>query len=324
MTAVFDEVRRVLRDDGVCFVNIGDSYNSGGGTVGGGKHAVKDSERHQNHRETIDALKPKDLCGIPWRLAFSLQAAGWYLRQDVIWHKPNPMPESVTDRCTKAHEYIFILSKSERYYWDQEAVKEASSQPIGTPSLTGQLKRGELQSLHASTLGTNQGDPTRNPRSVWTITTKPYAQAHFATFPPDLPERCIKAGTSAKGCCAVCGKPWARVVSTTKTFESGSGRSGNAITGKQDLAASDTNSTPDIRMGPTVHSTTLGWRPQCDHGGDPVPCTVLDPFGGSGTTGQVALELGRNAVLIELNPKYVELIRRRLDGTQMPLIIDAA
>lgn len=178
LVEVFREVRRVLRDDGTLWLNLGDSYaGSGKGRNADGSH--QEGGKQGTSRGTIEGklvktrapdCKPKDLIGIPWRVAFALQADGWYLRQDIIWHKPNPMPESVTDRCTKAHEYVFLLSKSPRYYFDQASVKE----PVAESSAaSGQ---------------------TRNRRSVWTVTTKPFKGAHFATFPPDLIEPCILAG----------------------------------------------------------------------------------------------------------------------------------
>ena len=213
MVAVFAEVRRVLRDDGTLWLNLGDSYASGeigrhdfAAGTGIGDRPKRMAERQT--RRVNSGLKPKDLVGIPWRVAFALQADGWYLRQDIIWHKPNPMPESVTDRCTKAHEYIFLLSKSARYYYDAEAVKE--------PVCEVSLKRAEYgwncdrastknasmggAGIHTDKMGDRFVDPSgRNRRSVWTITTKPYAEAHFATFPPEIPERCIKAGCPKGG-----------------------------------------------------------------------------------------------------------------------------
>lgn len=245
MVEVFREVRRVLREDGVCFLNLGDSYaGSGKGPAGniGAQHDERNLWKVNGgvvSGNVPPGLKPKDLVGIPWRVAFALQADGWWLRQDIIWAKPNPMPESVTDRCTKAHEYIFLLTKSARYYWDAEAMSEPKE---------CWRKRGAGRSKHNADRNDN-GDMahfanediergTRNKRSVWTIVPTPYREAHFATFPPEIPRLCISAG-----------------------------------------------SRPDD--------------------------TVLDPFAGSGTTGQVANELGRNAVLIELKPEYCALIRKR-------------
>ncbi len=252
LVAVFREVRRVLRDDGTLWLNLGDSYANDGKWGGhtGGKHvsALHCSPIGRNKRYT--GLKPKDLIGIPWRVAFALQADGWYLRQDIIWSKPNPMPESVTDRCTRAHEYIFLLSKRERYYFDAEAIAEPfADERMGNPGAytrTSSKSKGacndrqDLGFLNNESVWNADGDKTsRNRRSVWTVTTQPYSEAHFATFPPALIEPCILAG--------------------------------------------------------------------CPKGG-----TVLDPFGGAGTTGLVADRLGRNATLIELNPEYAAMIRARV------------
>jgi len=254
MVSVFREVNRVLRDDGTLWLNLGDSYANVGkwGGSSGGKHvkSLHGSTGIGRGKRDYEDLKPKDLLGIPWRVAFALQADGWYLRQDIIWHKPNPMPESVTDRCTKAHEYVFLLSKSARYYYDHLAVMEPA-------------QYGEQHANKATSWGTNRKHPNkanvekyahkgdnntcskmedgahgRNKRSVWTVTTSPYKGAHFATFPPNLIRPCILAG--------------------------------------------------------------------CPQGG-----TVLDPFGGAGTTALVAEEEGRNSILVELNDKYVEMARTR-------------
>jgi DNA modification methylase len=268
LVEIFGEVKRVLRRDGTLWLNMGDSY--AGGWKGGNdrdKYPGKDdgsyNRRHSPSKQSYEIeLAAKNLVGIPWRLAFALQGDGWYLRQDIIWSKPNPMPESVTDRCTKSHEYLFLLTKSARYFYDAEAIKERSGdwhQSIpGREDGPGQDRRqvrspagwktgkGAHGSIHENgrepfvtygEIGSN-----RNKRSVWTVATAPYAQAHFATYPPDLIKPCIMAGSRA---------------------------------------------------------------------GD----TVLDPFAGSGTTGAVALELGRKAILIELNPKYIKLIEERCDVT---------
>jgi len=214
---VFREVRRVLRDDGTVWLNIGDSY-CGTGHKGDTKDMYFSQGSARNGQSValnnkIEGLKSKDLVGIPWRVAFALQADGWYLRQDIIWHKPNPMPEPVKDRCTKSHEYIFLLSKSPKYYYDYEAIKTKASDAADYD--------------------------TSNKRSVWSIPVASYSEAHFATYPPELIKPCILAG--------------------------------------------------------------------CPEGG-----TVLDPFGGSGTTAQVSNNLNRNAILCELNPEYVEIAKGRL------------
>lgn len=227
MVAVFREVRRVLRDDGTLWLNLGDSYTGSASTGGTGKETDYTGKRSLPNKRA-EGLKPKDLIGIPWRVAFALQADGWYLRQDIIWHKPNPMPESVRDRCTKSHEYLFLLTKSERYYWDAEAMKEEAvgqnlhdltgpgyTAPGQTPN-TGNRSRRDSFKREASkraevipgqTVGTHRPDRpeseydvfTRNRRSVWTVATRPYKGAHFATFPPALIEPCILAGAPFNG-----------------------------------------------------------------------------------------------------------------------------
>jgi len=200
LVEVFREVKRVLKNDGTLWLNLGDSYFSDS-KGSGGKSEKQDSNPGSFYVtkkfKRTNGLKPKDLIGIPWRVAFALQADGWYLRQDIIWHKPNPMPESVTDRCTKAHEYIFLLSKSARYYYDADAIKEETGREAGAPRIFGAKKQ-------EGTLRQDIGrefvdDGTRNKRSVWTVTTKPYSGAHFATFPQDLIEPCIKAGCRPNG-----------------------------------------------------------------------------------------------------------------------------
>ncbi|MFU5867448.1 DNA-methyltransferase [Pseudomonas aeruginosa] len=277
LVEVFREVRRVLRDDGTLWLNLGDSYATDGkwGGSSGGKHA---SALHGNtsigRTKVRTGLKPKDLIGIPWRLAFALQDDGWYLRQDIIWHKPNPMPESVRDRCTKAHEYLFLLSKSPRYHFDQDAIAE----PLA-PASVARLAQGGWDDQHGSdrvpgktngamkavggrrskrnsfaretksSAGTHgqkaQHRPdidysaTRNKRSVWTVPTAGFKGAHFATFPPDLIRPCVLAGAPRGG-------------------------------------------------------------------------LVLDPFGGAGTTALVAMQEGRRSVLLELNPEYASIARHRL------------
>jgi len=259
MVAVFRAVRRVLRNDGTCWLNLGDSYSATHQGRQGTSHSDAFHSTGQAYIDNVtctrrekgvpDGLKPKDLIGIPWRTALALQADGWYLRQDVIWHKPNVMPESVTDRCTKAHEYVFLLAKSEKYFYDAEAVKEQSSSnpvssarrkrkdfsTIGTKELQGSVYGQSGKGLNSE----NKGE-TRNRRSVWTINTKPFKGAHFAVFPPALVEPCILAGTHAGG-------------------------------------------------------------------------TVLDPFGGAGTTGLVADQHGRDAILIELNPEYCAMAEKRIN-----------
>lgn len=205
LVAVFREVRRALRDDGTLWLNIGDTYSAGG--------RGHDSPKQRTNKGSgigtvsqpwrVEGFSPKQLLGVPWRVAFALQADGWTLRQDIIWSKPNPMPESVRDRCTKAHEYLFLLSKSQTYYFDAKAIAEPALQPIGEPKLTGQHKADAggftTNGTGKSSLGSNQGRSTRNKRSVWAVPTQPFAEAHFATFPPALVEPCILAGCPAGG-----------------------------------------------------------------------------------------------------------------------------
>jgi DNA modification methylase len=351
MVAVFREVRRVLRPDGVCWLNLGDSYSGGAGGRGNVIARADGtvgcaSRKHDGTRirRNSAALKPKDLVGIPWRVAFALQADGWWLRSDIIWAKPNPMPESVTDRPTKAHEYIFLLTKSARYFYDQEAVRE----PLSDVSLTqirlsettpaseefrrkrpyghvGNRKdgHGDCYSLVAKKGGASRGHSMnaagRNLRSVWTIATAPFAEAHFATFPPQLAETCIKAGTSDKGCCPACGAPWVRVVD--RVFRGNGHTHGDAydlyqIVGRkmklngEQLAAAH-------RANP---NTQQGFRPSCACAvATPVPCTVLDPFAGAGTALLVADRLQRHAIGIELNSDYVAMLRARIAGDRGPL-----
>ena len=196
LVGVFREVRRVLRDDGVLFLNLGDSYSmSTRGKGGDGKQSTNAGSHHQREWQIGPGLKPKDLVGIPWMVAFALRADGWYLRSDIIWHKPNPMPESVTDRPTKAHEYVFLLSKGQRYFWDADAVKEES---CGGVVFGNSRSKGPCEQRQDNERRDMTKQDSRNIRSVWTITTKTYKGAHFATFPPEIPERCIKAG-SKKG-----------------------------------------------------------------------------------------------------------------------------
>lgn len=205
----FREVRRILKNDGTLWVNIGDSYNGSGGNHK--KHHKNNSgfqgkvgERCGGKGARIENLKPKDLIGIPWRLAFALQADGWYLRQDIIWHKPNPMPESVKDRCTKAHEYIFLLSKSPKYYFDHDAIKEpftSANEHAKRKKIVKSTGNSEESTKNMSGGHNMLGDPQKgkNKRSVWKIATKSFKGAHFATFPPDLIRPCILAGCPKDG-----------------------------------------------------------------------------------------------------------------------------
>lgn len=474
MVAVFDEVWRVLRADGTVWLNLGDSYAS---TPTGSNSTTSRLEGGQatqivGPNKLAGNLKAKDLVGIPWRVAFALQDYGWYLRQDIIWAKPNPMPESVRDRCTKAHEYLFHLAKSERYYFDAEAIAEPISegsaarvlQPnfdeqqggpkdYGTTGVnpnrsarqaienfaqkirrSGNKERKAALERGVPAGGGNQAGSvpwegcTRNKRSVWTVTTKPYKEAHFATFPPELVEPCIAAGTSERGCCSSCGAPYERIVEDSPEYAAfkleQQARRGVSMRSSELETLGLTRGIGNPGVSP--ERITTGWAPGCGcgtglepddrevintptgerAGEDPsletgragmnrprgenegsrpitryeqrryaeqlkasphrahmretageafahyertdrsgarpipgellehwiacgwlervelpapnpppvVPCTVLDPFGGSGTTGLVADRMQRHAVLIEINPAYVEMARTRLEG----------
>jgi DNA modification methylase len=201
LVEVFREVKRVLRDDGTLWLNLGDSY-SGSGKGPAGNLGKTHNEREMTHTHVSgkvpDGLKPKDLIGIPWMVAFALRNDGWYLRQDIIWHKPSTMPESVTDRCTKAHEYIFLLSKSKTYYYDAESIKEPVKQDWGTRDRTNGKYHNTGTGLNPHT-GLQKSYEKANKRSVWSVTTKPFHGAHFATFPPDLIEPCVIAGSPEGG-----------------------------------------------------------------------------------------------------------------------------
>lgn len=401
MVEVFREVRRVLRADGTCWLNLGDSYANDtkwGGTTGGkhvaGLHAASGG-LGRGRRES--GLKEKELVGIPWRVALALQEDGWWLRSDVIWAKPNPMTESVTDRPTVAHEYVFLLTKAARYFYDADAISE----PIGvrrppqeetldgsageTPRGPDGRRRTHVEARDGSAQhrdGERWPSDRRNKRSVWTIATGGYKDAHFATFPEELVELCIGAGTSGYGCCSECGAPWQRTeddspvesdwrptctcagvdysLIRTPTGEGGEpdpslevGRAG------RDRPRNDGEGTRPItryeqaRYAEQLKSSPARPAMAADAGVDafahyirtdksgarPVPgdllekwvangwlervaipdleplvvepCTVLDPFMGSGTTALVARKMARRCVGIELNPEYAELIAKR-------------
>ena len=322
MVEIFREVRRVTRDDGTLWLNYGDSYTSGGRDSYGGNDphckqathsAIKDAKRAPQPSN----LKPKDLCGIPWRVAFALQADGWYLRSDIIWHKPNPMPESCKDRPTKSHEYLFLMSKQPRYYWDAEAVREPHNSylPMSHFSRRGNHPK-KLDSSSRSTFpmdGPREYNPAgRNIRDVWTIPTAPYSEAHFATFPIKLVTPCVLAGSPPK-CCGVCGTPWVRVVERGNLV--GRDRGGNYKGRESDVDLAGGNrmeSKNDYHPGMSYETKTLGWRSGCEHDDDSGRSIVMDPFAGSGTVPFVAENHNRDYLGIELNPEYIAMAKRRL------------
>lgn len=342
MVAVFRGVWRILRDDGTLWLNLGDSYASGG--AGNTDETWSDKQRSNagseagrlKNRPPRNPLPSGNLVGVPWRVALALQTDGWILRQDIVWAKPSPMPESVTNRCTKAHEYVFLLTKGMDYYYDGEAIKAAASQPRGLAVTAGkQVKQEQLgRDLKTSTLGTNYGPPTSNKRSVWSanesqmllgwlmanapevarqfltdaankpdvwnVSSHGYPGAHFATYPPKLIEPMILAGTSERGACFRCGSPWGRVVEkealTRPRPNDYVKRTGEAGTG---------NSCANTVAG--VDVTTVGWAPTCAcETTKTVPCVVLDPFVGAGTTAVVAVRNGRRCVGVDLSAKYLD------------------
>lgn len=351
MVEVFREVRRVLRVDGTLWLNLGDCYctTPRGNREGDlstssltnpqrqerlwGKHAYRDQYREPRLARN-SGLKHKDLVGIPWRVAFALQADGWWLRMDNVWAKPNPMPESVTDRPTRAHEYIFLLSKSAEYFYDSEAIKEPRTGPAedSTPEdlarafsrkraavpepRQGPLKQDgaggrRYQGFNARWDATEAGGAptTRNKRSVWTVASAPFKDAHFATFPPKLIEPCILAGTSERGCCSKCGAPWEREVVTDyrKSPVHGAG----SVVGRHYETGQNNFDGAGLPRLDKVTRTT-GWRPGCDCGAPAQPCVVLDPFNGAGTTGLVSAQHGRHYVGVELKPDYLAMSARRI------------
>jgi DNA modification methylase len=306
---VFREIKRVLKDDGTLWLNLGDSYSSGGRTTTTNQSVRGDKDYGVTRPPPVEGIKPKDLFGIPWRVAFALQADGWYLRQDIIWNKPNPMPESVQDRCTKAHEYIFLLSKSPHYYFDNVAIKEEtttfdnSNRDRDTTKLNNTPGRTKMAGLK-----TNQYE-TRNKRSVWTVNTKPYKEAHFAVFPTDLIEPCVLAGSSAK-ICSGCGKSYRREMVTTDVPD--------RIVREHMVGVIPKRDKPSRMNSKDMLSLTKednGFVKQCKCDTDKTEQDrIIDPFGGSGTTALVADRHNRDATVIELNEEYIDIAKKRLEG----------
>ena len=355
LAAVFREVRRVLRSDGTLWLNYGDGFSHGGN---GSRDPVQWPKQSRNdhrveHSKRNSGFKPKDLMMMPARVAMALQADGadmgavraleraveniadayegtppdkvlailealhaeyaqakgesWWLRSEIIWHKPNPMPESVTDRPTSAHEKLFLLTKAPRYFYDAEAVRvpaiRAGEIPGGDPYRYASDPTMSHSKTDTRFMRTNPVPTHANLRNVWSIATFSFPGSHFATFPPALVEPCIKAGTSERGCCPKCGAPWGPHDNDLEAGNQG-GKFGqkawDSYTGRQ----------------------TLGWSPSCAcDAGEPVPCTVIDPFGGSGTVGLVADRLGRDAIVIEISETYADMARGRISG-DAPLLVE--
>lgn len=407
MVGVFREVKRVMRRDATCWLNIGDSYardmakgqhkpgdsgkqdyiitEGGGKAAGGMKFRMKPGEKHfgvhmghcnQGDYEGVccygedercpalpeapgGGLKPKDLMMVPARLALALQDDGWWIRKDIIWAKPNPMPESCTDRPTSSHEHIFLLTKSERYFFDAEAVRETAE--FGPSIARDGAKHGPFASKELGEKGGFRGGSRasskikipggwdrgagghgtihrdgrtsaeyqeaevragRNIRDVWIMASAPFPEAHFATFPPELPERCINAGTSEHGCCPSCGAPWRRVVGAAEP--TGGRGAGNGFKRPERLTHADANGArgDETPWVPKSRSTT-GWEKACAcEVLPPVPAVVLDPFAGACTTLMVADQLGRDAVGIELSEAYAAMGQRRIAASRGELRIE--
>ena len=258
---------------------------------------------------------------VPSLVALALQSDGWWVRSDIIWVKKSPMPESVTDRPTSSYEHVFLLTKAARYYYDQEAVREPKAPvTVGDPRGNTDGHRRERGYPGApSSGGTNLGGPTggRNMRDVLTIATEPLKEQHFASYPQALVRPFVLAGTSERGCCAECGAPWTRVVEKTRYTPE------IVAVGVRRVDASRGDQTRKLsgaEYNRQARTQTLGWRSSCSCRAPTVPCTVLDPFAGSGTTGVVAQKLGRRAILCEASLDYCELAKKRLEKVPLPLL----
>lgn len=345
LVEVFREVRRVLHPTGCAWLNLGDSYASdtkGSGGTGKSSGLRKDGRDEQSRLRSADlsiahqrfeprrvshGLKPKDLLMIPARVAIALQEDGWYLRADCIWAKQNPMPESVRDRPTSAHEHVFLLTRSANYFYDAEAVAErAASRLQARLTGTAEQPKGAARAAAGVQNPLCQGgtSDTRNLRNVWSIASESCSLAHFAVMPSALAEICIKAGTSEKGCCPACQAPWVRVTERVPVDHG----MGLASCDHQKLSQMPDRQPKRLRTptGQSLAKTAprhLGWQPSCScpDAGDPVPCTVLDVFAGAGTSLLVADRLQRHAIGIELSSAFCDLIRSRLTA-DAPLLAD--
>lgn len=306
MVAVFREARRVLRSDGVAWVNMGDSYAAhGSGAAGKELKYQGETVVNRKARKPTDGLKPKDRMMIPARLAIALCDDGWYLRDEIVWHKPNPMPESVTDRTTKAHEMVYLLAKSERYWYDADAIREPAQDWGQRDRSNGKYTSGIVPIAGGAHGGLTNGDNAltgRNKRSMWTVATKPTPFAHFATFPQKLIEPMILAGCPAQ-VCSEGGEPYERVTETEPMIIRRTDRSALGQFGR-------TQSSGTMLKPSVTH--TLGFCPTCNHAAAPRPGIVLDMFMGSGTVALVAMRLGRHYIGCDISQEYVDLANRRL------------
>lgn len=310
LVSVLRGVRRVLREDGTLWLVIGDSF------AASRSYQVRDRKRGEPGGplpvRVPETLKPKDLVGIPWRVAFALQADGWWLRSDIVWAKPNAMPESVTDRPTRAHEIVFLLAKSRRYFYDAEAVREPDQ---GRRSGNG-YKRPERLSYGGGEAARGQdfewvGGAGRNRRSVWTVPTQCFRGAHFATFPEALVEPCLLAGSSPTACRS-CGAPWCRIIDARRLLD-GEKEIKGSWTGADRLDSGRALEATGVgHWRVEVRRQTVGWEASCEHDDPGGRCTVLDPFAGAATAGIVAARQGRDFLGIELSDAYARMARRRL------------
>jgi DNA modification methylase len=329
LVEIFADVHRVLRKDGTLWLNLGDCYvrgrsgpSGGKSTLQGTRHSQDESKRAREsfrrarrdvgdvRHKAVAGRKPKDLVGQPWRVALALQAWGWWLRRDIIWHKPNPAPESVRDRPTSAHEYLFLFAKAKRYFYDQEAIRErvtggghSRGKALNPKAVAAPRQVRAKASFALSTKGMVS---TRNKRSVWTITPEASKAAHYATFPVKLVDPCILAGTSEGGVCSCCGAPYERVIE----IDDPEGRlgkgyhdhTGDIVRGQRGIPYAD--GAPSRR--------TVGWRATCTHEAPAARAVVLDPFIGTGTTAVAAWKRGRDYIGIDISPEYVAIAEARL------------
>ena len=322
MVQLFREVKRILKPTGTLWLNLGDSYMGGGRDSGKSLenasslngNAYKNGMRCGPPTKKIEGYKSKDLVGIPWMVAFALRKDGWYLRQDIIWQKPNPMPESVTDRCTKSHEYIFLLSKSPKYYYDNESIKE----PTITQDIS--VRNRNITKLNNTPGRTSMGGLTtnnyeiKNKRSVWNVTLKGFKEAHFATYPEELIEPMIKAGCPEK-VCSKCGKPLEikiikePIPEDCKTYLEG--EIGDMVQSGSMIGCVTNNKYNEFIKTRKIEKQEI----KCDCNEPFAKGIVLDPFMGAGTTAVVAKKLKRNWIGIELNPEYIKIAEKRIKNT---------
>lgn len=285
---ILDQAKRVLRDDGTLWLNVGDSYAGNMSRTSKGRAGLGE-KREGVFKRMPDGLQTKDLCGTPWRIALECQKRGWILRSDIIWAKTNPMPESVQDRPTKSHEYVFMFSKKQEYYYDMEAIREKSGS---------------------------------NKRDVWSMASARFKGEHFATFPEELIAPMIQAGTSQYGVCINCQSPYVRSKELTDEYKS---VRGEGFHGKDDFMDTGFRGVKPLEFTGKRYKT-INWLPTCEcvvakQTGATVPAVVMDIFMGSGTTAKVAKRCGRHYTGIELNPKYVEVINNRYSLKQKELFI---